>query len=296
MALTDNTTNYNAGQTQPKTNNLLDFINGASSSIQEALVSKKKRPVNVKKYIQKRVKRLNDKGTKPSISTKNKPVQKSSKQDSTKQLRSVGSRSWPLLAPPREFPQTQALPTTSYSTMFSPPSYICNDVEYSLYPAPPSNSKSYDPELESLLSELVGPEPASQPSTRHSSVSFQTGVSPSYTPQSMLESQVHLGEHPYSPPRSDCSDDAFNDDSAYSSPIGSVEYRSVTPPLAASDWPIQSSAPAPTIQYPVPVTSTVWFEQPTVSGAGWLPQFSSITQGPPMTPTVSELLLDRAPF
>lgn len=297
MAQTDYTT-INACQPLAKTasTNLLDFVNTASSSIQEALAPKKKRNVNVRKFLQKRVKRLNDKGPKPSGQTKNKSVLRTTKPDAAHLLQNVGSRSWPLLNTTNEFSiQTQGLTTSSYPTSCSPPTYSYASSETSLYQTP-SNNKVIDAELDSLLSELAGIE--SQPSTRHNSDSFQAGVSPSYTPQSTLESQVYLAEHPFSPPNSDCSDDLF-DDSAYSSPIGSVGYRSTacSPPMPASEWPVQSPPDAPvTTQYPVPVTSTVWFpEQPAVSGSGWLPQYNSFDQGPPMTPTVSELLLDRAP-
>ncbi len=205
--------------------------------------------------------------------------------------------SWPLLATPSDYSaQTQGLETSNYPTVCSPPSsgsYAAgNEIETSLYRTSASN-KVIDAELDTLLSELAGLD--SQPSTRHSSDSFQTGASPSYTPQSTLESQVYLAEHPYSPLNSDCSDDVY-EDSAYSSPVGSVDYRSVacSPHMPASDWSVQNSAPAPTI---CPVTSTAWFsEQQAVSGSGWLPHFSSYEQGPPMTPTVSELLLDRASY
>ena len=294
MALTENTSNAGVSQPKATSNNLLDFINGASSSIQDAMVSKKKRTVNVRKYIQKRVKRLNDhQGPK---STKNKSVLR--KPGSAKQLQCLGSMSWPLLATPSDYSaQTQGLETSNYPTVCSPPSsgsYAAgNEIETSLYRTSASNNKVIDAELDTLLSELAGLD--SQPSTRHSSDSFQTGASPSYTPQSTLESQVYLAEHPYSPLNSDCSDDVY-EDSAYSSPVGSVDYRSVacSPHMPASDWSVQNSAPAPTI---CPVTSTAWFsEQQAVSGSGWLPHFSSYEQGPPMTPTVSELLLDRASY
>ena len=294
MPLTDNSSN--ASQTSAKkTTNLLDFVNTASSSIQEALTPKKKRNVNVRKYIQKRVKRLNDKGPKPmSAQTKNKSV-RPAKPGADHLLHTIGSRSWPLLATHEFNVQTQGFATANYPTSSSPPASYASS-ETSLYQGPPSNSKAIDAELDSLLSELVGFDGES--STRHSSDSFQAGVSPSYTPQSTLESQVYLAEHPYSPPNSDCSDDLF-DDSAYSSPVGSVSYRSTacSPPMTASEWAVNSPPSAPaTTQCPVPVTSTVWFpEQPAVSGAGWLPQYNSFDQGPPMTPTVSELLLDRAP-
>ncbi len=293
MALTENTSN--AGTTQPKStsNNLLSFINGASSSIQDAMVSKKKRPVNVRKFIQKRVKRLNDpKGLKPCSQTKSKLAL--TKPGSAKQLQCLGSMSWPLLVAPTASVQTQGLETSNYPTLCSPPtsgSYAGN--ETSFYQTPSSSNKVIDPELDTLLSELAGLE--SRPSTRHSSASFQTGSSPSYTPQSTLESQVYLAEHPFSPPNSDCSDDIY-DDSVYSSPVGSVGYTSVgcSPPMAAADWPVQSSTPA--AHTTCPVTSTVWFpEQPAVSGAGWLPQYSSFEQGPPMTPSVYELI-NRTPY
>ncbi len=290
MALTAENTS-NAGKTQPKTtsNNLLSFINGASSSIQDAMVSKKKRPVNVRKFIQKRVKRLNDpKGPKSCSQTKSKSVLR--KPGSAKQLQCLGSMSWPLLATPSVV-QTQGLETSNYSTACSPPtsgSYAGHDVETSFYQTPPTSNKAIDAELDTLLSELVGLD--SQPSTRHNS--FTGTSSPSYTPQSTLESQVYLAEHPFSPPNSDCSDDVY-DDSLYSSPVGSVGYASVgcSPPITTVDWPAQSSALTT-----CPVTSTVWFpEQPAVSGTGWLPQYSSFEQAPPMTPSVYELI-DRTPY
>ena len=293
MALTDIKTN--ASQTQAKaTTNLLDFVNVASSNIQEALAPKKKRNVNVRKFIQKRVKRLNDKGGKSSTTqTKTKSVLRATKPSAASLLHSVGSLSWPQLATP----QTRALPTANYPT--SPPSSTYSFAsEPSLYPST-TDSKLIDPELESLLSEF-GLESGS--STRRSSDSFRTSVSPCYTPQPSLENQVYLGEHPYSPPNSDCSDDNF-DDSAYSSPVGSVGYQSnvcspLVPSCSSLEWSVQSPQTIAAVPPPCPVTTSVgWFQQTVPSsGSGWMTQYSTFDQGPPMTPTVSELLLDRASY
>lgn len=296
MALTANI-KTNASQTQAKaTTNLLDFVNVASSNIQEALAPKKKRKVDVRKFIQKRVKRLNDKGSKSSTTqTKTKSVLRATKPSAASLLHSVGSLSWPQLATPKPV-QTRALPTTNYPT--SPPSSNCSIAsEPSLYST--RSDKLIDPELESLLSEF-GLESGS--STRHSSDSFRTSVSPCYTPQPSLENQVYVGEHPYSPPNSDCSDDIF-DDSAYSSPVGSVSYQSnlCSPPLPACpslEWSVQSPQTVAGVPPPCPVSTSVgWFQQTIPSsGSGWISQYSTFDQGPPMTPTVSELLLDRASY
>lgn len=276
----------NAGLFAPKSNNnLLDFMSNAVSTINGAMATKKKRPVNVRKYIQKRVKRLNGKPSSCSTQPKNKSVQKTTKVNAAKQLQTVGSQSWPMFAPPNNFTDQSQGFSSNYPTMCSP-SYTPYNSETSLYPSPSGKPLNVDLPvdldlLDDFLSELD-----SEPSTRHNSDSFPAGVSPGY-PANVLESQVYLAEHPYSPPDSDSSDDIFERDSAYSSPVGSVGHNSrsamSSPPMPA-DWHVPSP---PTTQ--CPVNSTVWYaEQPPTTAADcWAPnQFTPFGQ----PQTVSDLL------
>lgn len=289
MALTNQNNNNNANPTRAEpAANLLNFVTVASSNIHEALASKKKRNVNVRKFIHNRVKRLNNKGTGKS-QTKTKSALKVSAKSSVAPLQHRSS--WSQLSTQdgvSQPVQTIAMSTVSYTT--SPlPSTNAILAESSLYATQTvADSKQMDSELESLLSEF-GLD-SSFPSTRYSSGSY----SPGSTSRSSLESQVCLGEHPYSPPYSECSDELFEDSSAYSSPISS-QNNVCSPPVSSIDWPVPSPQ-----NTRCPVTSMCDYSQqhsvPSY-GCGWMtPYISTFNQVPPMTPTVSELLMNTPTY
>jgi hypothetical protein len=310
MALTENSTatsSNNAGLPRAQsTNNLLDFVNLASSNIQEAFgKQKKKRTVNVRKFIQKRVrqdvKRLSDKKPSTSGITKTKSVSKSvTKPDAKLLLSQVGSHSWPQLTTNSMDIQMPSQTMTTYSTCV--PQFSLSSSESSLYPQTNKKAAAIDPELESILSEFNFESVDNTPSsTRRSSecISRSVCVSPCFTPpQPTLEMQVCVAEYPYSP-YSDSSEEIY-DDSAYSSPVGSVSYRSnvcspSVPSMDNIDWLGQS--PSTSCHMPAPPLQCDWVQTVTSSSGEWVPLYStpvtSIDQGLPMTPTVSQLLLEN---
>ena len=201
--------------------------------------------MNHKKFIQGRVKRLNEKSSKP--------VRK------TKQTHSITVPEADNVAPPASLRDHL---TTMVWPMQGP--------EASLYPSGSQSEpgKVIDPELESLLSEF------GLDSSRRSSES-NVGYQPD------LQSQVRLAEHPYSP-YSDYSDDLF-DDSTYSSPSSntSAGYAYSPPPSCAvtSEWAATCSPPP---SYDVRTRSSEWSSNSS--------SYSTYDQGPPMTPTVSQIL------
>lgn len=125
--------------------------------------------------------------------------------------------------------------------------------------------KVIDPELESLLSEFGLDSPQLSRHNSESNLGYH---------QPDLQSQVRLAEHPYSP-YSDYSDDLF-DDSAYSSP------SSYSPPASgpvSSEWPDTCSPPSSCGMSPE------WSANPSSASS-----YNTYDQGPPMTPTVSQIL------
>lgn len=275
MAPTDNI----PGSGSSEASSLLNFVNVASSNIQQALgkTSKKGKKVNHRKYISKRVntlpKRLGDSHGKAVRSTKSKPFFGSAlpKAESGVQLSAqLASQPWAQPA------------TTAYT---SERIYSC---ESSLY-----TPVSIDPELDNLLCEFGYESPRNlsrhssttvypeQPSLENQVYLAEHPFSPysdcsdeppqnlsrrgsetttAYSQQPSLENQVYLGEHPFSP-HSDCSDD-----SVYSSPCSYANSPSASCAVTTGcvEWSASSS--------PHDVMPTVY------------------DQGIPMTPTISQIL------
>lgn len=302
---------------QPEANNLLSFVSSATANIHEALGKpSKKRTVNIKKYAQKRVKRLEQgsgrKGTTSASATKSKSAQLSppsaKKQAPAARSRSslvnVGpSNSWPELPLPPSMPpaapQTIGLPTTNYATTYSshpPMQYSYSDP--SLYTPPTSTAAPIDDDIDiaSLLSDFDDVSAQQQMSSPPTSGS----VTPCYTPQPTLESQVAVGELPYSPP-SDCgSVDEIYGDSAYSSPIS---YGCSPAPMAVSSTNWTPSIHSPPMMMagqcsvacstaPCSWLDTTPMSLPVTCVSEYSPYTmpAVIDQGPPATPTVSQVL------
>ena len=265
------------------TDNLLKFASLASTNIQEAFGKQsKKRRVNVRKYAQKRVKRLDSACKAPKLAaTTTTTKSKSARYNQRQVLTHVGSHSWPQLSSVSNqapfVPQTAGVATSSQSTIEL--HFSCS--EPSMY--------TTDPELDSLLTDIIELESSHSPTSRPASVS----PTPS---QPTLESQVFVAERPISP-YSSCSEELL--DSAYNSPLNNYSGCSPVPPVVPtshSEWSFVSSPP--TTLPPFSTSYNTWVEQPVSTGCTWMPPQNSTpaistsvcNQVPPMTPTVSELL------
>ena len=327
MTPTDNVPSFSL----PEANNLLSFVSSATVNITEALGKQsKKRTVNIKKYAQKRVKRLEQgAGRRGSIAasqtkTKSKSALLSppsvTKQASSARahpsLKMMGpSNTWPEFPlPPCQPPaalQTSGVATTNYPTYSSHPPMQHSYSDPNLYP-PTSEASVIDEDLAMILSEL------DEAPTQHSVSSRTTSgsVTPCFTPQPTLESQVGIAEHPFSP-YSDCGSDELYGDSAYSSPIS---YNCSPAPVASV--PISTHNWTTSVQSPPMVMSQCavacsnnsgWMEMPTsihsdplTTGCLWVPECSPLTvnatmptvidQGPPATPTVMQFLSECGLF
>lgn len=306
----------------PDASNLLSFVSSATVNIHEALGKQtKKRTVNIKKYAQKRVKRLEHgsgrRGTTSASTTKSKSAPlspPSAKKPATSarahaSLIMIGSSSsWPELPlPPSQpcaAPQTSGVATANYPTYVNHPSMQHSLSDPNLYP-PPTGGPGIDDDvdLDALLSDF-NEMPDQQPvSSRHTSGS----VTPCFTPT--LEAQVVIAEHPYSP-YSDCGSDELYGDSAYSSPTSyscSPVPPVVTVPSAVSsaNWTTSVHSPPMTMTQCSIACSNSWMEMPgsfhadpLTTACSWVPDCSPLTtpmpavvdQGPPATPTVLEFL------
>lgn len=289
--------------------NLLSFVNSASSNIQEALgkAPKKRRNVTVKKYAEKRlVKRLDNKKAKPGSANLTKRKSSQLKPTSAR-LPPPSSSSSPLhlLQHSNTWPAitTTALSSTTISSIqtnfySSSETNVCQPSSSSRQPI------SIDPELESLLYELESSVPMSRCGSFES---VCTG--PSCTPPlSTLEAQVYISEQQAFSPYSDYSDEM---DSAYCSPGNSAQVSySCSPTNMGSmpDW-------CPTDLLPPPLNTTCmqeagqamisprcnWVSQDTlppltINTADATSNTSVYDQGPPMTPTVSQLLEQYHPY
>lgn len=316
----------------PEANNLLSFVSSATVNIHEALGKpSKKRTVNIKKYALKRVKRLEQgsgrRGTISASMTKSKSAQLSppstKKQATTARahasLMMIGcSNSWPELplppSQPSAAPQTSGVATMNYPTYVSHPPMQHSLSDPNLYPPTGGPGIDDDVDLDALLSDFNGM-PDQQPvSSRHTSGS----VTPCFTPQPNLETQVAIAEHPYSP-YSDCGSDELYGDSAYSSP---TNYScSPVPPVAtvpsavsSANWTTSVHSPPMVMTQCSIACSSSWMEMPgsfhadpLTTGCSWVPGCSPLTtvnapipavvdQGPPATPTVLQFLSEWGPY
>lgn len=270
-------------------NNLLAFVTSASSNIQEAMIctnNKRRRNVTVKKFAENRVKRLEN-GKKPRTGnmTKSKlaqlkPVDSARSTPTATTIASLlHSSTWPLITPP-----TCSTTTSSFFTRSE--SQLCPSSE---------PSRPIDPELESLLSELECP---SVPLSRRGSFeSVHTGSSctPPLT-NNTLEAQVYVAEQAFSP----FSDYSAGSDEFDCSPQGSTQMSYSCSPVslpnnnnAMPDWSAGDLLPVPTNCMREEVNMRCGWVSPdapllTINTPSSLT--SVYDQGPPMTPTVSQLL------
>lgn len=287
-------------------NNLLSFVNSASSDIKQAIdkAPKRRRNVTVKKYAENRVKRLDTKKPRSNnpLTTKRQP---SSQLKLPSRLPPPSSSSllqhantWPAITTTASV-QSVGLPTANISVQSSSIMYTGSDSNICLSARVPSR---IDPELESLLSELECP---SVPISRHGSFD-SVCTAPSCTPPLSTLDPVYIAEQQVFSPYSDYSDEL---DSAYCSPNGSSSApSSAQVSYCCSPTNLTSSMPdwCPTDLLP-PMNANCLQEVGMISSrCNWVSQdtspltittsttMSSISspfdQGPPMTPTVSELL------
>lgn len=242
--------------------------------------TKRRRNVTVKKFAENRVKRLeNSKKPRTGNLTKSKlaqlrPVDSARPTPlATATVASLlHSSTWPLITPPSACPTSSSFFARSESQLCLPPS---------------EPSRPIDPELESLLSEL---ECHSVPLSRHGSFeSVHTGSSCT-PPLNTLEAQVYVAEQAFSP----YSDYSAGSDEFDCSPQGSTQMSYSCSPVMP-DWSAGDLLP--------PVPTNCMREEVGMRCGGWVSPdaplltintSSSLTsvydQGPPMTPTVSQLL------
>lgn len=284
--------------TRMESNNLLSFVNSASSNIQEALgkAPKRRRNVTVKKYAENRVKRLDTKKPRPgSDMTKRKLSQIKPTSAHTLPPPASSSSSSSLLQHANTWPAINIKAITTQSSFYS-------SSESNLCPLSRQSSPRIDPELESLLSELESG-PPSLPISRHGSFE-SVCTAPSCTPPlSTLEAQVYIGEQAFSP-YSDYSDEM---DSAYCSPGNSAQVSYCCSPTNLDSMPVWCSS-----DLLPPLNTTCmqevrqgmisprcnWVSQDTapLATANAVSSTSVYDQGPPMTPTVSQLLEQYHPY
>lgn len=288
-------------------NNLVNFLNNVSSDIRVALhntTPKRKRHITPKKFAENRVKRLdnNRKPIRPSTATgaltKSKSAQLKPSASARPASHLVHAYTWPEIVTSHTATM-QPIQTTGMSTCAFPTtlSSLYSNSESDLCLTSMSSSQSsrpIDPELESLLSEFESP---SVPISRRGSFeSVCTGTSSCTPPLNTLEAQVYIADQAYSP-YSDYSDEL---DSAYSSPVESarVSYNCSPTNLGTSmpDWhsgdllPPMSSA-STCLQEPemgMMTSRCDWVSHDSRLAVSSVP--SIYDQGPPMTPTVSQLL------
>ncbi len=288
-------------------NSLLSFVNIASSNIQEALgkAPKRRRNVTVKKFVENRVKRL-DSSRRVRTGTFNRSKSAQLKRPAAPAATVPSSVTSmlphsntcpefniiPVSLPHPVTTQSSGIPTCAYPTTTPVSLYSGAESTVCLPPQHPSATATQpiDPELESLLSELEG-----NNLSRHGSFdSVCTGTLSSTPPINTLETQVYLGEQMFSP-YSDYSDEL---DSAYCSPVGiestRVSYNSS--PTNLPNWvdvadmlpPVSSSC----LQEMEMSRCSNWENTPltTTATSTSSSSLSIYDQGPPMTPTVSQLL------
>ena len=301
-------------------NSLLAFVDNVSksvsSTIQETLSNptKKNRRCNVRKFAQNRVKRLDSSKPRTGASTKSKLAQLKQTPSARFPVRTPTdaalfrhSSTWPQLPTvtastvsntvPALPVQSVGLPTCNLPTNTT--TFSSSEPNLCFPPAQPF--QPIDPELDCLLSEFESPTPSVPLSRRGSFESVCDTLLYTPPPSTTLETP-YCGEQVYSP-YSDCSDEL---DSAYCSPSESarVSYNCSPTNLSVanstmSDWTLASSDWLP------PVSSTCVQDMCVISsGCGWVsPDPAPLTvpsnvasaptiydQGPPMTPTVSQLL------
>jgi hypothetical protein len=285
-------------------NNLLSFVNSASSNIQEALnkAPKRRRNVTVKKFVENRVtKRLDSSRRVRTSFNRSKSAQLKRSATTTVAPATVipmlqHSTTCPEFNSPDPLPlppvQSAGLPTSAYPTTATPSSlYAAAAPEPSnVCLSPQQPAQPIDPELESLLSELEGS------LSRHGSFdSVCTGTLSSTPPINNLETQVYLGEQMFSP-YSDYSDEL---DSAYCSPVEAestrVSYNSSPMPSWVEVADMLPAVTSSCMQDMEMVSSRCnWESTPLITTTATSTSSSSLSsvydQGPPMTPTVSQLL------